>query len=135
MRSGQRGAMKYISNLMTISPFQASKKGPKGRSKSSRKDNTNESPPALLVMEVESRAVMVKLARFPAVIIDRATPVTTEVDAHVMLAKSKDCANECEISPNMTSRHTRPGIDCKPDRRFIVGASLVENWSKQWPER
>ncbi len=103
-----------------ISPFQASKNGPKGRSKSSRKDKTNESPPVLRAVEVESRAVMVKLALLPAVIMDNAPPVTTLVDAHVMLVKSNVWANELNICPNNISRHAELETSCELDNRFIL---------------
>ncbi len=63
--------------------------GSNGRSKSSRNAKTNASPPTALGLEVESLAVMVKLARVPAVMMDSAVPETTVVDAHVVLAKSK----------------------------------------------
>ena len=95
---------KSIGIMGKISPFHASKTGPNGRSKSSRKDSTNESPPVLLAMEAESRAVMVKLARLPAVTMDRAAPDTTVVDAHVLLAKSNVWANEPNIGPDIIRR-------------------------------
>jgi hypothetical protein len=73
-------------------------------------------------MEAASRAVMVKLPRLPAVIIDRATPLTTVVDAHVELAKSNVWADERDIHPNTISRDARPDTDCKMDGRFISRA-------------
>ena len=80
---------KEVKESQSAAPFHVSMTGSNGRSKSSRNAKTNASPPTPRALEVESLAVMVKLEREPAVMIDSAIPETTVVDAHVVLAKSK----------------------------------------------
>ena len=102
-----------------FAPFQASRNGASGRSKSWLKDITNASPPTLLDADVESREVMVKLARLPAVIIVNGAPVTTVVEAHVTLAKSNVWAEASVAWPNAMSRRVRPADGCKLDNRLM----------------
>ena len=104
---------------LRVVPFHASITGSKGRSKISRKDSTNASPPMLLAPEVESRADMVKLARTPAVMIDRAPPVATVADEHVLLGNTSVCANACDLSCSALRKHARPNANRKLERCFI----------------
>jgi len=82
----------------------------------------------LLALEVESRAVIVKLARVPAVMIDRAPPVATVADAHVLLGKAKVCAAARDLCSNATRRHANPKANRKLESRFI---SVVEHHRKR----
>ena len=101
-------------------PFHASRTGSKGRWKSSCNETTKKSPPTLLGLDDESRAVIVKLARVPAVIIDRATPETTVVDEHVSLTKTDVWVNAREASPNNT-RQTYTEATGRQSMRLISG--------------
>jgi len=99
----------------SAAPFHVSRTGSNGRSKSSRNAKTNASPPTPLALEVESLAVMVKLARVPAVMMDSAVPETTVVDAHVVLAKSKVCAKDNVARCDASSSHATPQANRKAD--------------------